>query len=203
MARSRPVDDDEYEDDALQPKNTPAAKKPVVDDENLENEVDDDTQKKKMKYKGKKKGMLVGGGIVLLILFCGFGSFAGYWYFGSDSPKSAYASFSNDVNDGKWEAVYDRMDKASQDDMETNSIGDFPGKRGKDLFVAVMKDPFDSLIFTLMASGTVESEEITGDKATLKIKFDAAKMPGWFKIEKGKETGTLKMVKEGASGRSV
>jgi hypothetical protein len=202
--KKRVADDDDDEDD-----DAPRRKKKVVaKDDGDEDEEDDDDDSPKSKYKGKGKGkkkggiskpLLIGGILGAIFVLCGCGVGGYFAFLGGDSPKSAFVAFQKDAGDSKWDGVWERMDKASQDDLAKDPMKKFPGKSGKDLFIAKINDPMMGdlmkFLFLSIAAGTVESVDQTGDSATVKVKLDVMKGP--FGGMGTAETKPFKMTKEG------
>lgn len=181
--KPRVVDEDEDE--------PPRRKKPRVVDEDDEDEEEDERprRKKKKKKAGANLGLLfglIGGGlalvlvVVLLIVFLG----------GGGSPKSVYKETWSNVQNKRFDRVWDNLSKTSQDQF--NRITQmFPAKvggaTGKDAFIKVMEqgamrdNPADE-------THNVTKEEINGDTAVLTI--EVTRKSG------GKSTETHRMVKE-------
>jgi hypothetical protein len=189
MARDRrPADDFDDEDD-----DRPRKRRRDDRDDGWEDE-DDRPRKKTKKKGGMSTGLIVGllggllavaGLVVALVFLLG----------GPGTPKKAFENLAKAAENKDWAAVYDGIDKKSLDmvmpllTMFSGFDPKFQGKTGKDLFVAVLKESENKkngLTSDLPISSKVSvlSEEVTGDRATLRVRDD-----------KGKEE-SLVMVKE-------
>jgi hypothetical protein len=198
MARDRRRSDDE-DDDLDRPRRS---RKPADDDDDdapparnkARRGTDDDADdfddeprpKKKLKAKAKSNtGLIIGisvgalvliGGVIALIFLLG----------GSGTPKKAFESFAKAAEKKDYATLYDGMDSKSQTTINgllalmSSFDPKFSGKSGKELFVAVLTDSENrkggiGSDFPIGKKITVLSEDVKGDRATLRIKDDTGR----------------------------
>ncbi len=204
MAKStRPIDDESDDD-------TPRRKKPMRRDDDSDDQPAPKLSDKKSAPLGnnpnsksktsKKKSplkliLLLGGGLgFFLLLVCGG---VGYWLINETvRPKGVVRGFQRELNSKDWDKVWDRLDQQSQANFHSEDMrNSYPGKTGKNLFLAYMNTPGGDLqdsIWMIDYFGDISSEKITGDTAEVTIKPSTS-----LRGNPRKNDTTVKLNKEG------
>jgi len=219
MAKARVIDDDDDDDDLPRRKKRrpvndddedeederPVSKKKsrVVSDDDDDDDEDDRPVKKKTK-KGKKGKpaknkmmlfMILGGVALLGLMSCA--GIGGWYFFLRDSPEIAVKSMISASESKNYGKIYDIMDNSTRSLISSAAkMGNkYPGKSDRDTFIAIMKEAEDKnggkseLSLNKDGKPIVEGSTITGDTATVTVKFPTGR------------TETIRCIKQDGSWR--